>query len=197
MRFMEQQMRRDMHSATAIVLVMWLGSARGEVLVRDHARSYEVEGRTLATLRQELLSKGPAGPNGRHVAGLTTAELEWTAVYEDTGKGCRVGDHQVELDVTTTLPHWVQRAVAPHVVRRRWDSAAAAITEHEAGHRALAVQAAHALGALIAGFVSQAGCMRAATDLEWEAWKLHQRTQREHDRFDRVTGSGTKRGAVL
>lgn len=197
MRFMRCWICAVTHTTVVVVLLASPGAARSEVVVTDHARFYTVEGRTLDALRRELVVNGPAGQNGQHVAGLTVARVEWEAVYEEAAEGCRVAAHRVELDITTTLPRWTQRGSARQALRRRWDRAAAAVAQHEAGHRELAVQAAHALDLLIARFTTRARCVRASTDLQWEVWKLQQRMQRQHERFDRVTGSGTKRGAVL
>lgn len=197
MRFMDGSGPRAAQGWRGFVLCLLCSGANAEVIVRDHELSYEVQGRTLQSLREELRAKGPMGQDGRHLAGLTAVELEWEAAYEQLPDGCRVVSHRVELDITTTLPRWLQRSSAPIALRRRWDRAATAIAEHEAGHREIAVQSAHALAALVAGFSSPSRCVRAATELEWQAWKLQRALQGQQDRFDRVTGSGTARGAVL
>lgn len=166
--------------------------ARAELVITDKSVHYDIHGRSLMALRDELRTKGPVGSTGVRVAGLTAAELAWEAVYDDSGTGCRVSSSRVGLDITTTLPRWQSPGLSERFLQRRWQSAAEAIASHEAEHRALAVEAARQLDALVSGFASPRDCTAAAGELRWQAWKLQQRLHRDNERLDRRTGHGLK-----
>lgn len=179
-----------------MLAVAWAGVATAEVVVTDTTRHYPLHADTLQELREAMQAGIPeAQPD--HPSGMTTVKLDWQTSYEPMPTGCRVLAHRVALDITTTLPEWPGRERAPVHLRRLWDSAYAALAEHEAGHRELSLAAARELDALITGFSSAKPCHAAALDLQWQARKLQQRLQHAQARFDRATGSGRKRGAVL
>lgn len=180
----------------AILALASTRTASADVVVTDTTRHYPLHGTTLQALRSALQAGIPeAQPD--HPSGMTVAKLRWEASYQPTPTGCRVAMHRVTLDITTVLPEWRERMRAPVRLRGQWDRAYAALAAHEAGHRALSIESAHALDALVAGFSSTRPCHAASLNLQWQVWKLQQRLQHAQARFDRTTGSGRKQGAVL
>lgn len=180
----------------AMLALACSGVASAEITITDGTRHYPLRAHTLPAFRSALQAGIPEA-RPEHPSGMTQVKLEWNATYQPTAAGCRVASHHVKLGITTVLPEWAQRASAPVALRRQWDRAYAAIAAHEAGHRDISVQGARELDTMVAGFASPKPCQAAALDLDWQVWKLQQRQQRAQERFDRVTGSGRKRGAVL
>jgi predicted secreted Zn-dependent protease len=188
---------RGSRLAGLIVLAACCGIAPAEVVVHERAEFYHVQGSTLQQLRDQLANRELSGHRGTHASGLTAVSMTWEAGYEDVAGGCRVRSHRVELELTTTLPRWDGRARAKRRLRSQWDRAVAALAAHEDEHRALAVAAAQALDRLIAGFRTEHACIRAPNELAWRVWKLKMRSEREHERLDRITDHGRRRGSVL
>lgn len=186
-----------MRFAGALLLAACFCSASAEVVVSERTEYYDVYGNTLEQLREQLKMRAFPGHGGTHASALTAVSMSWEARYDQAEDGCRVHSHRVELELTTTLPRWPGRARAKPGLRMRWDRVADALAAHEAEHRALAVAAAQALDRLIAGFRTVRTCIRARNELAWDVWKLQKRSEREHERLDRITGFGRKRGSVL
>lgn len=187
-------------------LLLFAGAVHAQLQVSERTAHYELGGRSLAELRDEIRLNGPEDASGRRYDGLTAWSIEWTGEFRDDAvaggpradaQRCRLDAYAVTLDLTVTLPRWTHRDRAARAARERWDAYLAALVAHEAQHRALAVEAARQVDALLAATAPGGRCR----DLQWRVEQAVNRIQRrlavDNSLFDRRTRHGREQGVVL
>ncbi len=100
----------------------------GDTLVRW----YDVEGSTVAGLRESLRATSPRNPDGEHVNAQTEWSITWR--WDGDGEPCRVTRAVVDTSIVVWMPRWTPgRDTDPGVVDR-WRTYLAALFDHEQGH---------------------------------------------------------------
>lgn len=99
--------------------------------VRDRVVHYWVTGWSGAQLARTMRLNGPRG-----YAAYTDWALEWTR-------------ERVRVDVTITLPKWLEPSRPDAALKSEWDAFVAGLRAHEEGHREIAVRAGVAVLALL------------------------------------------------
>lgn len=188
--------------ASCVALGLWLVPAIA--LAQDPPRiveriiHYDVTGHTAETLRAELARgierediERPPSP------AITESRIELRYRLERREDGCRIGELQVALDLTITLPQWRPAQAAEKGLSERWASLYDALVKHEAGHRRHAVEAAEALHSQLLGLPAAADCPRLERTIEAMHRKVISRLSMRDLFYDQSTGHGVAEGAVL
>jgi predicted secreted Zn-dependent protease len=162
----------------------------------ERAVRYAVRGRTVHALRTEMARIGPIDDGGHQFA-KTWGEYAWRYPYARGADGCRTGQVTVELEVTATLPAWLDAARAAAETAREWRRWLAATEQHEDGHRRILVSTAAALVGRLEAVAAQPTCDELDRQAGAAGDALLAQMKAQHAAYDRETQHGATTGALL
>src|SRR5262249_35090903 len=109
---------------------------------------YDVRGRTATEVSAGLRRSALAGRRQDFGAPIPATHSpirsQWRVVSAPTGR-CRAQDVQVSMNVQLMLPRWAPPEGTDSATIRDWNHFLEAVAAHEAGHKAIAVDAARDL----------------------------------------------------
>jgi predicted secreted Zn-dependent protease len=170
-----------------------------EVTVEESViRHYDVAGGTTAELSMAARRSGPVSPvSGSRVWGACTWKITWNYATGGGAGKCGLEKFSIRLSAILDLPRWTNRDAASADLRAEWDRFAAALRQHEDGHKDNGVRAANDLAGRLRALPPEKDC--AALDARIRA--VGERVIAEHrladQAYDRSTGHGATQGAVL
>jgi len=95
------------------------------VTVDVSEESFAIFGRSPQAIYQSLNQRGPA--NG--------GRFTWATQWERSADACRVGDLDLSMSTTITVPRWTQRAGSDIELQEMWDEFEMLLRKHEEDHR--------------------------------------------------------------
>ncbi|HZS60042.1 MAG TPA: DUF922 domain-containing protein [Gemmatimonadaceae bacterium] len=158
---------------------------------------YPISGSTRGELQREMALHGPHDDEGAH-AGMTRT---WTNWHIHLGGGnanpCYMQTIEVTVHDTVTLPLWTPPLHANSDLVAEWGRFVTMLGRHEAGHRAIALDAAGAIANALAGTPSRASCsdMLAAANAQGQA--ILASTRERQKQYDVDTNHGLRHGTAL
>src|SRR5262249_26512954 len=127
---------------------------------------------------------------------LTRSDRKVSLEYRSDGRGCRISDVTVALDVTIILPEWdIPRNASP-ALRAEWDRFLSALERHELGHRAIALDGARKLGQALQSIRGRT-CDQLHTAAEYASRDEAAATRDKQIAYDDSTSHGIKQGTTL
>jgi predicted secreted Zn-dependent protease len=172
--------------------------AAAEPKVTETTNFYDLTGTTAEAVRADVRNKGPLGQNNRRFVGLTYTYVRYRFWYDGDTEACRVTNVTTEVDVTFTMPRWVDRDKAPSELQAKWDRFIAALWVHERGHRDIGVSVARDIEEQISNLGRPGKCGTEFRDFIQGLAKVYlDEIQPRHDKYDRDTGHGRTQGAGL
>ena len=126
--------------------------------ITDEVVRYPIRGANIRAIRRQLEAHGPKAAGPGH--GRTHSAFEVVSELELAAGECHLRGFELSLDITMTLPEWQAPSRASTELRSSWEAAFAWLVEHEQGHRAHAVEAAHQLHGELLRVSSQESCVR-------------------------------------
>lgn len=165
--------------------------------VSEIDQHYEIRGSSARQLRAQMSVLGTKWSDGKVYDARTDWHVRWNHGYRRSKSGCSIASVRTTVSVTYTYPKWVDRLSGPAHLRAKWDNYMAALTQHERGHRDIAVDAAERIEQAIASL----GPMKSCDELGKAANTLGHRIVDEYKRkevdYDRETAHGRSQGAVF
>ena len=171
------------------------GEAAAGVKVSEKTRSYEIAGKTGASLLAAMDRRGPKHGFLTRAIAQTRYSVSWTIEWGETRTACRVKKIDGELDIIYTYP---STGSLPTALDRRWKRFLAGVRKHEKAHGDMARQMARTVEKSIARLSvdNDRGCRRARAEgkrrmaaiyADYEARQIKFDT-REHGDGGRVEG---------
>jgi predicted secreted Zn-dependent protease len=157
-------------------------------------RPYRVSGATLAELRACIALLGPRHA-GASFGGLTTWTVGWAFTPIVVGDRAVAREVEVVLDVEVRLPEWQAPRSAHAATCGRFRAWLLALARHEAGHVAVAAEAADAVAALIAA-AEGPGPAALRRTIDERARTTIAGARRAERRYDDETDHGRTQGAA-
>lgn len=183
-------------AAAALALAPELATA--EPKVTEKTNFYDLTGTTAEAVRADVRQKGPLGQNNRRFVGLTYTYVRYRFWYDGDNEACRVTNVVTEVDVTFTMPQWIDRDKATPDLQAKWDRFIAALWVHERGHRDIGVEIARDIEKAITDLGRLGKCSTDFRDFIQGLAKVYlDDIQPRHDKYDRDTGHGRTQGAGL
>jgi predicted secreted Zn-dependent protease len=180
----------------AVALLALAAPVGAEPKLTEKTNFYDLTGTTVEAVRADVRSKGPTGQGGRRFVGLTHTYVRYRFWYDGDEEVCRVTRVLTEVDVTFTMPRWVDRDRAPPELQAKWDRFIAALWVHERGHRDIGVAVAQDIERAIADLGRLGKCGTEFRDFIQGLAKVYlDDIQPRHDKYDRETGHGRTQGA--
>jgi predicted secreted Zn-dependent protease len=162
------------------------------VIVVDRVEHYAVTGSTIDEIERQLVEQTDRFENTGNA--ITRSRFEVTKTLRPDRDGCHLSALQVQLSITTILPDWRPQKPASRKVRKRWNDAAAALKEHEAGHRSHALAAARSLRSTLLNLGTKRTCSLLDVAIALELNARLNRLELEEARYDRRTWNGLRGG---
>jgi predicted secreted Zn-dependent protease len=141
--------------------------------------TYDVSGATLADIVSALEGSDEAGSTDWHGSTYTSHH----------GEDGQVTSVDVQVQITVSMPHWVERAQAPHAEQVEWDRFVAALHAHEQGH----IDLVHTYLEHVDGHMVHMDEAAAA-----QVWAdTFTNLQAASDQYDAANGHGTNAGTTI
>ena len=127
----------------AMIIVMSpgapLSAADATMHVFEETHYYEIYGRNIQTLRDEMYKKGPSGIyNPGEVLGATEAYFRIQPYFDSSSGECVLDSVDISLTLTYSIPRWADKRKAPGSLKRKWNRFLEFLWAHEKGHAKIA-----------------------------------------------------------
>ncbi len=162
--------------------------------LETHEAFYGITGSSAEELAAAMRRLGPE-VRGTRVPGATSQEVSFDYQVCRTGPDCRIRAIQVRLEMTTTLPEWLNPSAAPAELREQWEEFAEAVRRHEEVHKVISLTGAHDLLRKISS-ISPRSCAELDRRTQAVADASVQHFATENARYDRDTVGGRSDGVV-
>lgn len=175
------------------------GACRSSVDLVESINTYEFFGARAdaagSSLRQRLLVSTDYAGREKRFTGQTDWHIEWRPCFEVESGRCRIGGVASTVNVTYTLPKWVDRDAAPPHLRERWRRYIDGLATHEKGHGEIAREVAWQIEAALVGRVSSGGCELLNAESVPVVEEVMNRGEAMQRAYDRRTEHGGTQGA--
>ena len=165
-----------------------IGSDTPGLHVDAREEYYTLDEPTLGGVLVRLNSMRLEGEGAALSQGLTRYRVRPSWRPAASGGRCRVGGLELRVEITVTLPAWLQVDEASKSDRSRWELIADAIREHEYAHRDLTLGAIEALLTSL-GSLEARGCTALRRAVAAELALADARQTDAHVELDRATSS--------
>jgi predicted secreted Zn-dependent protease len=165
--------------------------------IDENFEYYDIEGTTIAELKQQMRQGGTKWDDGKVYAALTTWDIRYN--YEITEKAGTYSIKSVATDISVVfhLPNRIAVAAAPELLAGQWETYMENLMEHEYGHKDISVKAAAEINQTLASLES----FSSKEKLDNEAKRLvaakFKRLKELHIAYDEETRHGIMQGAIL
>jgi predicted secreted Zn-dependent protease len=149
------------------------------------------------SLRNALLISTDFAGRQKRFAGQADWNIEWRPCLEPFGAGCRIGGVESVVNVTYTLPRWVDLARGEAPMRGKWRKYAESLYQHEKGHGQIALEVAHVIESQLVGLTDAADCGVVNAEAARRVEQAMRAGEAMQNAYDQETGHGTAQGAVF
>jgi predicted secreted Zn-dependent protease len=175
-------------------LVALVPSPVGVRETRKYER-YVIHGASTTALAAQMQTLGPHDADEIAPA-LTRSDRRASLEYRSDGRGCRISDVTVALEVTIILPVWDIPRDASAALRVEWDRFLGALERHELGHRAIALSGAEQLAQALERIHGRS-CDALHSAAEYASRDEAAATRVAQIAYDDSTSHGIKQGTAL
>ena len=155
---------------------------------------YGIIASTAEELAEAMRRLGPE-VGGDRVPGATSQEVSWDYQVASNGSNCRIRAVAVRLEMTTTLPRWLNASAAPPELREQWEEFADAVRRHEEVHKEINLAGARDILQTVSSITARS-CPELDRETQVRTDASVQRFVRENVRYDHVTVGGSRQGVV-
>ena len=159
-----------------------------------HEAFYGITASTAEELAEAMRRLGP-DVDGDRVPGATRQDVSFDYQVVRSGPNCRIRAVQVRLEMTTTLPRWLNASAAPAGLRQQWEEFTEAVRRHEEVHKEINLAGARDMLRKVAS-VSPRSCVHLDRETRAQAGESVQHFGSENARYDRDTVGGQSQGVV-
>lgn len=190
-------------SLAGVLAIVWTttsGASAGRAAplrVSESQRLYKVTGATAEELRKQMHELGPVDKNGNHGDAYTECRTAWSYDYNPSASGCALGSIDVTVTFVFTFPKWEKPSSATTGLAKKWDAFVRALTAHEDGHRAIALDTANDIMLALRKLPPASTCEDLGLAANGEGQRLLREGEGRQQSYDSITGHGVTQGARL
>lgn len=166
-------------------------------VVQETTERYPVAGNCEKDLSEQLARKATCRPDGRKYDSQVKWKVGWAFDHERAAGACSPEGFRLTVNMTTSLPDWVDRATAPEPLMFKWDVYLQSLERHEQGHRAIVLRAAEELSRAIAALPPASSCKELDRRVNQVCRTRLARLAEEQDGYDAETEHGRVQGALF
>jgi predicted secreted Zn-dependent protease len=167
------------------------------VELKKRIQYYDLDGTTLAALREQLIHRRPKEKQYKMWAGLTETQLETRYQLSNDHVRCKINTVNVALNIVVYLPRWQPKTSATKALKDRWIRFEQATEWHESGHVDHAIWAANQLHQRISKLQAEASCAEMDIEVSMARDEVIMAYQLKDDAYDRQTNYGVNQGSIL
>jgi len=190
-------MKYHLIKTIALMAIVCANAHAQSIPINERTDFYSIDGSNTSELRASIRANRPNLPNMGNYDAYTDWKVHYGYSIKKTMGRCRLTKPVVRVMITFVMPRFVGVKSAPHSMRYEWERYYRELKKHENGHRDIAVEAAHAIKAMLTNLGSVSGCSKLERLVNERANELTQRYHRRQADFDRDTDHGRATGAVL
>ncbi len=165
------------------------------VKISEQQRNYLVDAVDYSELRAQLDARRPKRADGVRSHALTEAAMITRYDLLPVDRGCRLDRPSVEIEITVSLPEWKPTGQVRDRLRNAWQRMHRALVEHEQGHRALAIAAAHEVAKGLGALPDTLTCAQLRQRVSNVQNREQMRLLLRNDSYDRRTERGRLQGS--
>lgn len=137
-----------------------------ELIKNLHIETYDTFGSNLLEVQDSMKKKGLVVR--AHEAAIATVFSSIGITWQpgNTAAGCIITKAKVKLNITLTLPEWVNKAAASDQDQKMWDLYLKFTKQHEQGHINMALKEARELQAEVAQQTSAPSCQELTNKIK-------------------------------
>jgi predicted secreted Zn-dependent protease len=161
-------------------------------------RLYNIEGSSVAELREAMAEHGPySKAKDHHVPARTEATTDFRFTARWSRGACEVADIRVTADITYIYPNWLNVGQADEALADKWVEYFGRLLVHEHGHGQMVVAAAHEVEAALASMGRWKSCKELRARARARGEEILRAMAAAQISYDEETGGGETQGAVL
>jgi predicted secreted Zn-dependent protease len=158
---------------------------------------YDLDGTTLADLRDQLIHRRPKEKQSNMWVGLTETQFETRYQLSNDHVHCKINAVNVSLNIVVHLPRWRPKARVTQALKNRWSLFEQAIEWHESGHVDHAIWAANQLHQRISKLRAEASCAEMDIEASMARDEVIMSYQLKDDAYDAQTNYGVNQGTMF
>jgi len=180
-----------------VVIAAVAPAAEASPQVHIATKYYTVHGRTAQEIRRDLNKHGVRSSDGKTYDAHTRWYVQWRFDFRNEGSRCALRGVRTSVDVTYTLPRWVDGAKAPEELWNQWQRYMRNLKTHEDGHRDIGVAAAEEIDKALNGLEPAANCREAESKANALAQNIIDKFRSKENFYDLRTAHGMLQGATF
>ena len=169
---------------TAALLAGVCGNASAGVKVAVTKASYQISGKSGATLLDAMERHGPKHGLLTRAIAQTKYTVGWNVTWVEKDGACRVKSADALLSITYTYPQ-VKGGMSP-AMRKRWVSFMSGVRKHEEWHGSLAREMVTTAERSVSGLAvaNDRGCRKAQAEVKKRVSAIYAKYERRQILFD-------------
>lgn len=172
--------------------------ASRKLRIEESYAFYDIEGTSVAELKQQMRQGGTRWNDGKVYAALTTWDIRYNYEITEEAGNYSIKSAETDISVVYLLPNRIAAAdAAPEPLAGQWETYMKHLREHEYGHKDISVKAAAEINLALAalrGFSSREKLEKEVKRLVAAKFK---RLKELQIAYDDETSHGIKQGAIL
>lgn len=167
-----------------------------ELKVREGFRYYDISGKNLDDLREQIMLNGTKWTDGKVYSAMTNWDIHYK--YEVTRQDGRYSVKSVvtRVDILYQMPRLNQSTCSPDLAGI-WSNYFAHLQKHEFGHKDLAVKTASEVNEMFVTLPSFSTEEELAAEITRRTGEKFRRLKEIQDEYDHDTRHGETQGAIL
>lgn len=167
-----------------------------ELKVREGFRFYDISGKNLDDLREQIMLNGTKWTDGKVYSAMTNWDIHYK--YEVTRQDGRYSVKSVatRVDIIYQMPRLNQATCTPDLAGI-WSNYFAHLQKHEFGHKDLAVKTASEVNEMFVTLPSFSTEEELAAEITRRTGEKFRRLKEIQDEYDHDTRHGETQGAIL
>jgi predicted secreted Zn-dependent protease len=148
---------------------------------------YDIGGYTFMDVRREIYYRSPKRMSNQVAVAWCRWEISWVinTIQDDTL--CRINSIDTRIDLSITMPRWVNYASAGNGMKEAWDTYYKSVLKHEETHGNNGVAAARDIQHRLYDLTGRYSCKDLQEDGKHLAHKIIKEYRQKDEEFDRAS----------
>ena len=148
---------------------------------------YEIGGYTFMDVRREIYYRSPQRFSNKVAVAWCSWEISWVinTIQDDTL--CRINSIDTRIDLSITMPRWVNYASAGNGMKEAWDTYYKSVLQHEETHGNNGIAAARDIQRRLSDLTGRYSCKDLQEDGNHLAHRIIKEYRQKDEEFDRAS----------
>lgn len=163
----------------------------------EKTETYKVYGTDEKSIRTSITKTTPCIQENEVFDASTTWYVEWFFKWQYANGLYHITEANSNVEIKLIMPEWVDKEKAHPKIRTKWERYFKALSEHEYGHRNIAIEAAKGVNMAIIAIKPCPTSQALEISADAAANRVLERYRTQEKEYDRKTDHGKKTGAVF